>query len=483
MNSNTNVILVQPPPSSLREKRDIPTCQHLGLGYLASSLESKGFYTKVIDAKLRRLDFKELLSIIKKENPTLIGLTAMTHEINRAAKVAEAIKKVFKGVTIVIGGVHVSALPVETMKYFSIFDLAVIGEGEETIIEIADSINNDKDFSKIKGIAFRVGSEIKLTPSRLPLEDVDKLHFPAWHQFKEAMDYRLITSRGCPYKCIFCMRASGSRPRMRSPENVVKEIENVISERKPRNILFSDETFTFDKERTRRICDLIKERGLNKKIRWSATTRVDCITKELLQTMKNAGCWSIEFGVESGNAEVLKKTKKNITLEQAERAVGFAKDVGLYIETDFILGHPNETKESAIDTINFGAKLNANIMPLGIMVPYPGTEVADMAIRGEGGYRIISYDWAEYNKQLGNAMEIESLSRQDLERLQLIGYLKLFIYNRRYIDLLKFIMSFHREALAYVKNVFCKKGQIRKKPTITISEAIRILFDRKLGDK
>lgn len=476
--NNIKVALVLPPAENVSEKKDTPTHQHVGLGYLASVLEKNGISVKIIDAKLDRMSFNDTVKAISSSGANVLGFTAMTHEINTAGKLAKRIKEEAPKTIIVIGGVHVTALPVETLKAYEAFDLGVLGEGEISFVELLRRIEkNNFDFSGIKGIVYRKDKEILLSHPAERIKDLDTLPFPAWHLFPNATEYIIITTRGCPFSCVFCMQAMGRQPRKRSALNVVEEMEKVILERKPRRFLFFDETFTLDKKHVYDICDLLIKKGISRVISWSATTRVDNIDRDILLKMKEAGCDHIEFGVESGNKDVLKRIRKGITLEQAERAVRLAKDLGLHNEIGFIIGHPNETLQTAYETLSFASKLNADIVQLGIMVPYPGTEVALMAREGRGGYNVISDNWSEYNKQLGNALEMENLSRKDLERLQLIGYLKLFVYNRRYLDLLRFIFNFRREMFAFLKNHF-RKDKKSKPSRIGFTLMLRMIFSR-----
>jgi len=473
-----NIALVLPPAEKIAEKKDTPKYQHVGLGYLSAMLERDGFNVKVIDAKLQRIDFEQTVGAIKDFNPELLGITAMTHEINNAARLAQEIKKALPGVFIVIGGVHVTALPIDTLKAYPSFDAGVMGEGEYTLSDIAKMAEKkDIDLSKLKGVVYRKDSKILLSQPAERIEDIDSLPLPAWHQFPKASEYILLTSRGCPFSCVFCMQALGNKVRKRSAHNVVEEIENVLSQRVPSRFLFYDETFTVDKARVTEICNLIIRKGLNKSIRWAVTTRVDCVDRDLLYKMKEAGCNHIEFGIESGDQWVLDSIKKKITLKQAEYAVGLAKELGFHTEGAFILGHPNETLKTACKTISFAAKLNPDIIQLGIMVPYPGTEVAKMAREGRGGYKIISDNWSDYNKQLGNALELEGLSRSDLERLQLAGYLKLFIFNRRFIDLSKFIWDYRMEMFSFLKNHF-KKERGAEESNLNFSSMARLIFKK-----
>lgn len=446
------VVLINPPPRQIIEKRyDTPEYPHLGLGYIAAYLESKNIFCRVIDAKLERINQETILQRLK-NGFDIIGITAMTHEINQSAYVAESIKKEFPGSVIIIGGVHSTALPKETLEQFRCFDIACIGEGEKTFHEICTTIEQKKDLSSVKGIAYRTGEHIVINERRGFIEALDELPLPAWHLFPKAQIYPVITARGCPFKCIFCMRPNGNYQRKRSPEGVLSELLLIVDTYAPREILFCDETFTMDFDRAIKILDLMILNGINKKVIWATQTHVNTVNIELLRKMKEAGCKFVGIGVESGNSEILKNTKKGITLESAERAFALTKKAKLPTEGYFIFGHPNETRDTANDTIDFAVKLNPTTPVFGIMVPYPGTEIAELARKGEGGYRLISTNWEDYNKQLGNSLELKSLTRRDLELLQLKGYLKVFIFNFRIIDLSLFLWRYKKEGFYFARN-------------------------------
>ncbi|MBL7069655.1 MAG: cobalamin-dependent protein [Candidatus Omnitrophica bacterium] len=473
-----NIVLVLPPAEKVSEKKDSPDYQHLGLGYISAMLEKNGYNVKIVDAKLEGMSFNQALKAVNSLRPDVLGITAMTHEINAAARLAGEAKSLLPNIFTAIGGVHLSALPVETLKRYPFFDIGVIGEGEYSFLNIIRVLEKGgHDFSPLKGLVYRRDQEVLLSQPMEEVDDLDLLPYPAWHQFPKATVYSIITSRGCPFSCVFCMQAMGRRVRRRSADNIVGEIDKVLTERTPEFFHFRDETFTLDKAKVYEVCDIITKSGLDRRIRWSATTRVDSIDKDLLLKMKEAGCSHIEFGVESGDQEVLERIKKNITLDQARRAVSLARGLGLHTEAAFILGHPGETLETAYRTIRFAAELDPDIAQLGIMVPYPGTEVGRMARKGEGGYRIISDNWSDYNKQLGNALELDGLNRSDLERLQLAGYLKLFIFNRRFKDFLRFMWNYRREMFSFLRNHF-KKEKERKgvKSRLDIFSMARMIF-------
>ena len=187
--------------------------------------------------------------------------------------------------------------------------------------------------------------------------------------------------------------------------------------------------------------------GLARKIKWGISTRAQLLNDETVGKMKAAGCVKIDFGVESGDDDILKAIKKGETKEDFIRAARAIKKAGIRSHSYYIIGHPYETKESALNTINFAASLNTDLISIGIMIPYPGTEVARLASRGEGGYKRLSNDWADYNKQLGNALEMESLSKAELTRLQLLGYINFFIKNLK-------VVEFTNAAWRYRKLIF-----------------------------
>lgn len=455
-----NIVLVNPPPLHRIEIYDTPDYPHLGLGYIAAALKESKKGITVIDAKLERIGLDRVVERLHRLEPDIIGLTAMTHEIGQAHKVAQIVKETLPQTVTVIGGIHATALPYETLSDFPGFDIVVFGEGEYTFSELVAAIESKSDFHGIKGMGFREADGIHINEPREPIEDLDGLPFPAWELFPvKGATYHIMATRGCPFRCTFCMRAMGNRVRNRTTQNVVQEIQSDIDIMKARYVIFADETFAIDKKWACQMLHLMRERGINKRIRWEGNTRVDLADYELFKEMKEAGCAWLGFGIESGAADILKATKKGITLAQAENAIELAKKAGLKTGGYFILGHPFETRETAQDTIDFATKLNTTTVAFGIMVPYPKTEIYEMAKEGEGGYKIISTDWADFNKSIGNSLELEGLSRKELEKLQLRGYLKFYLFNFRFLAFLKLFLSQRRLVLAVIRKILTRRGQ------------------------
>ncbi len=438
----------------------------LGIGYLAAWLREKKYTVAIVDAMFDKLTRDECVERILLHNPRMLCITAMTHEINRAAELAEKLETRGWQGWVVVGGPHCSALPARTLEEYPVFDFAITGEGERTLSELAGYLLRKKipieqangridelipevseRLKVIKGLVWRNAGSSNVNEPRPWIRDLDKLPFPAWDLYGRAELYQIYASRGCPFQCVFCMRVLGEQVRYRSPEKVVDEFEWVVNTFHPKRIDFSDETFTLKREWTESICDELIRRGLHKRMPWFANGRVNTVDVPLLRKMKEAGCVRLGFGIESGNPEILKAAQKATTIEQIEKAIAACKEVGLEMEAFYILGFPGETKETARDTIRLAARLNTTTAAFGIMVPYPGTRIAEMAEKGEGGYRMLSHDWSDFDKHLGNAMELETLSRRELESLQARAYLWFYLRNFRIRDLAGFAWEKRKAAV------------------------------------
>jgi len=468
-----NVVLVNPPPPQRTERWDRPDYPHIGLAYLAATLRVRvhDVPVTVIDGKLERVTAEDVVARLCELEPDVVGLSAMTHEIGITADLAAAVKSALPGAIIVVGGVHPTALPAETLRDFPAFDLAVYGEGEATLVELVRALgaSRDADLGDIPGLAWRRDGEIIVNPPRpwLTAEELDALPYPAWDLFPPAHTYPVLTVRGCPFTCIFCARPYGNRVRARSVENILGEFRWLLAERefRPGYIKVYDETFGINKRHTARVLDGLIDLGLPRRVRWWAQTRISVADEDLLQHMARAGCDYLGFGIESGNPQILRTIAKDIDLDKARRLVRAAQQAGITTEGFYIIGLPHETRDTAWDTIRFAADLNTEFVSIGLMVPYPHTEVYEMARRGEGGYRLISTDWRDFNKQLGNALELDTLSRAEMERLQLIGYAYFFLRNGRLRDFLRFCWTNRVEAWAFARQFVPKLLGRRQAPT------------------
>lgn len=442
---------------------DTPDFGRAGLAYLAGYLRKvSDFELKIIDAKLEQLNFDQVTGIVQEYQPDVVGLTAFTNEIKPAAYQAARIKLVMPNVVTVIGGVHVTSLPQDTLKEFPAFDIGVVGEGEITFYELCSSLNYSSDFSRIDGLVYRHGIDIVSTKPRQRIANQDSIPFPAWDLLPASNTYYIQSERGCPFSCIFCMNPNGKVPRKRSVENVIDELNWVINTFRPQRISFGDELFSVDMQRTAKLLNAMADNKIGDRVKWDVQTHVHFVDEELFRKFKKAGVQRVELGIETGDEQALRKMGKGTNLDKIMQACSAAKSVGVKIGTFFLLGQPNETVSSIQSTINLAVKLNPDLPMFGLMTPYPGTEVAKMASKGEGGYKILTTDWDEYNKQIGGSMEFANLSRQQIEWIQVKAYAKVYLYNARFIDFVKFIWEYKKGAWEIFKKIVFKRSSLSK---------------------
>lgn len=449
------VLLINPPPNQFSEPwYDKPSYGRLGLVCLAGYLRKfSDFEIKIIDSKFEKIDFRKTLQRTIGFAPQVVGLTAFTNEIKPAAHMAKLIKERLPDVATVIGGVHLTALPRETLREFPSFDVGVIGEGEITFYELCKAIEKQQSINSIYGLVIRQNGDIHITPTRGRVGDLDSIIFPAWDLLPPADVYHIMTQRGCPFFCIFCMNPNGGMVRPRAIENVIAELEWVIERYHPREIYFCDETFTVNKERTKKFLRTLIDRNLNRRISWIASTHVACVDEELFVLMKEANVKKVGLGIETGDEEKIKEIGKAINIDLVLRAREAARRAKVPIETYFIFGQPNETMDSMKKTIALAVKLNPDLPVFGIMVPYPGTQVSTLASRGEGGYKLLTTDWNKYNKQIGGSLEFAHLPRSAIERIQLKAYAKVFLSNHRYLDFIRFVWRYRHAGVRVLAKI------------------------------
>jgi anaerobic magnesium-protoporphyrin IX monomethyl ester cyclase len=377
----------------------------LGICYLAAFLEKNGYAVSLIDAEAEGLDNGKVLNKIRAFRPDAVGITSTTVAFQRARDLALDIKRYDSCIPIIIGGSHVTANPRETLV-FECFDYGVVKEGEITLFELLKALEDNRPSGDMQGLVYRKAGEVIISPMRPYIRELDLLPFPARHLLSGIKRYlpplgsyiakpvvSMMTSRGCPYQCIFCdNNVFGRNVRYHSPAYVASEIENVVDAYGAREIFFLDDTFTVNKERTRGILSLLRKKNL--KIRWTCMTRASDVDRELLKEMKEAGCWQISIGVESGNQKVLDFIKKGIKLEGVENVVKWSYEAGIYVKGFFMLGHPIDTPRTIDETINFAKSNPFSDVVVTITTPIPGTELYSMA-RRYGTLR--DDDWSKFS--------------------------------------------------------------------------------------
>ena len=377
-----------------------------GLGYIAEALENEGIECDVLDLDLK-YDFSDLVNRILSFQPGLIGMSLMSPDYKKNYKTIRKIKRKFPSIDIVVGGAHVSFMKEEVMKSCQEIDYGVIREGELTLLELCKG----EELNKIKGLMFRKNQEIVYMGDREFISELDSLQFPSFKKF-ELEKYRnirrnkdlkipLVTSRGCPFSCIYCGAhlSVGKRFRYRSAANVVDEIEYWY-QRGQKEFRITDDNFSLRKERVHEICDEIEKRKLSDlKISCDNGVRADRVDKELLMRMREVGFYRLDFGVEGGNNKILKNLKKGEKIESIEESIKEACETGFEVELTFLLGSPGETWKDIQDGFNLALKYPISSAYWYHIFPYPGTEL---------------YNWLQENNYLLQAPQdyLNSASRR-----------------------------------------------------------------------
>lgn len=419
---------------SLRVESAVPRQQapHIGIGYMLAIAKLNGFKAKYIDMVAYEVSIDALLRYIDENKPSLIGLTAYTTQIKAAGAIAKKIKEHSPSSRICVGGSHTTAMPKETLEEFDGFDFAICGESELVLPQILNNIKNGTPLSGIKGVATRERTTAVIEHCDA-VKNIDDLPFPAWGEFDLSkypgadphctkLELPMSSSRGCPFSCVFCARPFGRQRRARSIASIIEEIERDVDEFGCEAIYFTDETFIADLEWSKELFRTMIKRGIQKKVKWSCAGRVDIASPELYRLMKEAGCYYIFFGFESGDDGMLKNANKGFTVSHIKQAVQWAKDAGLVCAGSFIIGLPGETAESANKSIKLAKELNIYSTSFPIAVPLPGTVLREMAKRNEYGLRILSNDWDDYGKQYPGVMDSKQLKIEELRALQKKAY-------------------------------------------------------------
>jgi anaerobic magnesium-protoporphyrin IX monomethyl ester cyclase len=429
------ILLINPPieqtfgsimPKKLEEGLDF--LPPLGLLYVAAAIEKEAIHrVQVIDAQIERLDVEALQAEIKKREPDAIGITAMTFTLLDVIATIKAAKKINPKIKIILSGPHAIIFPEETMMIKEV-DFLVLGEGEKVIGRLLSNINKPEELKKIKGLAFRDRKKIISTGQADFIENLDELPFPArrltpYKNYSSVVSARrpvttMFSSRGCPYRCLFCDRPQvGKTFRARSAKSVADEMEE-CQKLGIKEIFIYDDTFAVDRQRVLDICAQIKTRGIT--IAWDIRTRVNTVDEEILRALKDAGCQRIHYGVEAGTQKILNVLQKGITLEQIKQAFTLTKKVGIQTAGYFMIGSPTETKQDILQTINFMKQLNPDYAQVAITTPFPATDLYKLA-QAEGVIR--GDPWREFAKKPTSDF-IPPIWEKELSRQELLELLK-----------------------------------------------------------
>ncbi len=407
----------------------------LGLAYLAALLRDKGYEVSLIDANILNLSKEQIIDKINEIKPDYVLYNAITDNLHDTISWIRGIRKEYDK-PVIIGGPHMEIYPKETLTHECI-DYGVVGDGWETLPELLNALEKKRDLTAVKGLVFRKDGEVVMTEKRAKTVSLEDVPFPARDLLpNEKYDMIaskakpltiMITALGCPFRCTYC--CTDTNLRARSAEHIVAEVEECINKYGIKEIEFYDETFTVNKKTMKRFLDLIEEKGL--KFNFSVRTRVDCVDEELIQRMAKNGCVRINFGIESGDENVLKATNRNMSIDTIRKSVKLANDAGIMTFGFFMIGLPQDTKESIEKTLKLMLELDLDFMQLNKFTMLPHTEMYE-DYKKETGKDF----WREYT--LGKVTlddfkrDYINISEEELDEYLERGY-RQFYYRPKYI--------------------------------------------------
>lgn len=442
----TSIIFIETPVTLQQRYGEMATAAHLvpplGLMPLAAVAREAGYNTDIIDAPALGYGLEDILREIEKVRPQFVGLTSATVGFDTTMKMAKEIKTISPDTTIIIGGVHASIMPAEVLTQFPQIDIVCIGEGEDTLLEILDYCINEKPLREVKGIAFREGAEVLVNERRPLIKDLDRLPYPAYdlvpdlsthyhpapHIFRRFPSTTISTSRGCFGQCTFCDRTVfGNKCRAFSAEYLIGLITFLVKKYGLKDIWIGDDLFVMFRSRLKKFCELVIAENLD--LTWACCARVGMLKPDLLALMKQAGCYEVAFGIESGSQKMLDFLKKNIKLEDVERDLEWTKAAGIRTMGTFMIGLPNETKETMEASISFAKRVHLDMLQLSFFTPFPGTE--------------LSHNIEQYGQVIG-----------DYSKMNVFGNVVFVPHGLTKADLIKYYKKFYREFYLRPKTVF-----------------------------
>lgn len=436
---DTRILLINPPVdfSVFYSDMDLSDTKSssppIGILHLASMARAWGYSVQVLDAHAEGSTPDDIRRILDDFKPQFVCLTAMTIMIDAAASIASLVKEHDTSITTLIGGVHVTAEPEETLRRYPSFDYAVVGEGEIVLLDFLQGNHP----STVKSLVWRNGEKITVNPRREFYRDLDDFPFPAFDLVgaklfshyrlspfgtKKFRSIGLVTSRGCSGLCTFCdLGVVGRGYRIMTADYLIDNLNRLNQDYDVNDLLFYDDMFTGNRKRLEAFCHAMIRVG--RPFSWSCCSRVDFVQYlDIIELMRDAGCHTIEFGVESGCQRILDSMRKNVTKEKIAHVIDTATKAGITTKANFILGHLGETHESIEETIEFACSLNVNYVQHTHLIPLPGSEIHSMAHK----YGTFDPSWTKMNTFLINFIP------KGFTRKQLVGYSKKF-WRRFYL--------------------------------------------------
>ena len=417
----------------------------LNLAYLAAYAENMGHDVCIIDGEAELLTIEEMAVRTKAFAPDLVGITATTPFYHIATQLGRQLKSVIPGIPICIGGPHVTVL--KESVFSDAFDFAFIKEADNSWCDFLDAMDSGRQVAQVKGILLRTGGSTVFTGNARPCRDIDRTPMPARHLLKNKL-YRLgtmrgtkqfttiMTVRGCPFDCIFCStNVFGKDTRRRNPELVIKEMQWCIDHIGTRHFMFLDDTLTMHRKHIEEICDRMISAKLG--VTFEGSTRANLIDESLIEKMVQAGLIRLSFGLESVDKTIRQTMKKMVPLESYLSANRITNKYGVETLNSCMIGLPGETRETVRKTLAF-LRQSRNIKQanISIAVPYPGTELFDMAKRGEHGLKLMTEDFSEYRRYNAAVLTVGDLTPNDLMDIQNEAYASIYLAPWRWLPMI-----------------------------------------------
>ncbi len=377
----------------------------MGALVLAAVARARGYRVHLVDAKQTGTSVEDACRAVLALRPDYLGLSATTISVCNAARIAAQVKAQAPGVVTIVGGPHVSAIPERTLDAFPAFDYGIAGEGEVSLFELLDCLNEGRPVDGVAGAVYREGGRTHANPRAPYIDDLDALPMPAWdllpdfpHRFRPSILSHpqtpvasVITSRGCPFTCVFCDRStSGRRGRMHSVEGVVRLCRHLVG-LGVRHILFVDDLFTVRKQRVVDLCQALLDEGL--RFTWSCNSHPNLLDFATMQLMRRAGCWQIAYGIESGSQRILDVVKREVRIPRMRETLRMTRAAGIRAKGFVMIGHPTEGLDSLAETAAFLRAVELDVCQITKFTPYPGTP-AYSTIREHGTF---DEDWERMN--------------------------------------------------------------------------------------
>ncbi len=421
----------------------------VGLGYIASFLLREGHDVKILDDTI--MSSSQFKAEIEEYRPDLAGFFTYSFAIESCLAWGTILKEIDPGIKTVFGGPHPTHLGRETLAHRDV-DFVVVGEGEETMTELANALARGDGPHGIRGLMFKDEGGGVVDNGRRPfIQDLDALPFPAYRllnldryrsnptrRFSTRRFASITTLRGCSYRCTFCSQMFGQQVRFRSPESVVSELEFLVEHYGIGEFRFLDDDFTIDPQRAVVLCDLMVQRGL--KLIWNCNCKVTTVSRELFGVMRRAGCRSVLIGVESGSQEMLDAMKKDITLDQIEKGVALAKEIIGFVNCTFLFGMPGDTVERARQTIAFAKRLDPDFAFFSIAHPIPGSQLFHEALR-KGLMDKECIAWQGFTIMLASKVpvvaQLSEIPPKELIRLRKRAFREFYLRPRCVLNLLR----------------------------------------------